>query len=214
MINNESRKTHNQYLRQGHDDQVYRTPVRDLADLQERIYAAVNNVTPQMLHNTWVEVEYRLDISRVTNGSHVEYAMDNIDDPSLEVFDRKPVSHIRTIKRQELLMETMVEKLREREFWYAVVYHSRAYVTSGKNRKILGRIIAVTSKFQTVLQDAKMEYNAVMFIQVTAVKFEFERKEVYQGLPVTLAPIIVQHSRDSCQNLLHVRSRRQSGFLF
>ncbi|KAJ4427656.1 hypothetical protein ANN_25304 [Periplaneta americana] len=40
-------------------DQVYRTPVRDLADLQERIYAAVNNVTPQMLHNTWVEVEYR-----------------------------------------------------------------------------------------------------------------------------------------------------------
>ncbi|KAJ4439097.1 hypothetical protein ANN_15054 [Periplaneta americana] len=32
-------------------------------DLQERIYAAVNNVTPQMLHNTWVEVEYRLDIS-------------------------------------------------------------------------------------------------------------------------------------------------------
>ncbi|KAJ4428941.1 hypothetical protein ANN_25937 [Periplaneta americana] len=53
-------------------DQVYRTPVRDLADLQERIYAAVNNVTPQMLHNTWVEVEYRLDISRATNGSHVE----------------------------------------------------------------------------------------------------------------------------------------------
>ena len=43
-------------------DQVYRTPVRDLADLQERIYVAVNNVTPQMLYNTWVEVEYRLDI--------------------------------------------------------------------------------------------------------------------------------------------------------
>ena len=37
-------------------------PVCDLADFQERIYAAVNNVTPQMLHNTWVEVEYRLDI--------------------------------------------------------------------------------------------------------------------------------------------------------
>ena len=33
-------------------DQVYRTPVRDLADLQERIYAAVNSVTSQMLHNT------------------------------------------------------------------------------------------------------------------------------------------------------------------
>ena len=53
-------------------NQVYRTPVCDLADLQERINAAVNSVTPQMLHNTWVEVQYQLDISRATNGSHVE----------------------------------------------------------------------------------------------------------------------------------------------
>ena len=53
------------------DLQVYRTPVPDLAELQERIYA-VNNVMPQMLHNTWVEVEYRLGISLATNGSHVE----------------------------------------------------------------------------------------------------------------------------------------------
>ena len=43
-----------------------------MADLQERIYADINNVTPQMLHNTWVEVEYQLYISHVTNGSHVE----------------------------------------------------------------------------------------------------------------------------------------------
>ena len=42
---------------------MYRTPVRDLADLQESIYAAVHNVTEHMLHNTWVEDEYRLDIS-------------------------------------------------------------------------------------------------------------------------------------------------------
>ena len=41
-------------------DQVHRSPVRDLADLQERIYAAANNVTPQMLHNTWVEVGHFL----------------------------------------------------------------------------------------------------------------------------------------------------------
>ena len=53
-------------------DHFYRTPAYNLADLQEQIYAAVNNVTPQMLHNTWVEVEFRLDISRATNGSHVE----------------------------------------------------------------------------------------------------------------------------------------------
>ena len=54
-------------------DQVYRTPVRGLTDLKERIYAAVDNVTPQMLHNTWVEVEYQLGISRATNGSHVYF---------------------------------------------------------------------------------------------------------------------------------------------
>ena len=53
-------------------DQVYTTPVRDLADLESKIYAAVNNVTAQMLHKTWAKVEYRLDISHATNGSHVE----------------------------------------------------------------------------------------------------------------------------------------------
>ena len=53
-------------------DQVYMAPMHDLADSEERIYAAVSNITPQMLDNTWVQVEYRLDISRATNGSHVE----------------------------------------------------------------------------------------------------------------------------------------------
>ena len=51
---------------------VYWTQICDLADLQQRIYAVVNNITQQMFRNTWVEVEYRLDISRATNGSHVE----------------------------------------------------------------------------------------------------------------------------------------------
>ena len=48
------------------------TPVSDLADLQEIIYAGINNVTPQILHKLWIEVEYWLDISSATNGSHVE----------------------------------------------------------------------------------------------------------------------------------------------
>ena len=60
------------FLRGFVKDQVYRTPVRDLADIHERIYAAIINVTPQMLHNTWTEVEYRLFISRATNESYVE----------------------------------------------------------------------------------------------------------------------------------------------
>ena len=54
------------------NNQIYSTPVRDLADLQERMYVAVNDVRPRMLYNTWVEFEYRLDISRSNNGSHVE----------------------------------------------------------------------------------------------------------------------------------------------
>ena len=55
------------------EDRVCRTPVRDLADLKERIYAAVNNVTTPMFHNTWAEVEYRLDVSRATNGTRIEF---------------------------------------------------------------------------------------------------------------------------------------------
>ena len=53
-------------------EQVRRIPIRGLVGLQEIIYSAVKNVTRQMLHNTWVEVEYRLDISRAINGSHVD----------------------------------------------------------------------------------------------------------------------------------------------
>ena len=44
----------------------------DLADLQRRLYATVNYVIPHMLHNTRVEVDYRLDISHAINGNHLE----------------------------------------------------------------------------------------------------------------------------------------------
>jgi hypothetical protein len=37
-----------------------------------RIVAAIETVTPQMLENTWREIEYRLDILRATKGPHVE----------------------------------------------------------------------------------------------------------------------------------------------
>ena len=40
--------------------------------LMKRMYVVLNNATPEKLHNTWVKVEYRLDISRATNGSDVE----------------------------------------------------------------------------------------------------------------------------------------------
>jgi len=51
---------------------VYRTKVRDLADLRQRIIEAVELITPHMLINTWQELEYRLDICRTTTRAHTE----------------------------------------------------------------------------------------------------------------------------------------------
>jgi hypothetical protein len=41
-------------------------------DLKDRIKAAIATVDDDMLNRTWMELEYRLDIVRVTNGAHVE----------------------------------------------------------------------------------------------------------------------------------------------
>lgn len=53
-------------------DIVYKTPVTSLDELKLRIVAAIETVSPQMLENTWKEIEYRLDILRATKGSHIE----------------------------------------------------------------------------------------------------------------------------------------------
>ena len=53
-------------------DVVYRRKVRDLAFLRQRIIEAVELITPPLLINTWQELEYRLDISQATTGSHIE----------------------------------------------------------------------------------------------------------------------------------------------
>lgn len=51
---------------------VYQTPVPSLDELKRRIVTAIQNVTPQMLENTWREIEFRLDVLRATRGSHVQ----------------------------------------------------------------------------------------------------------------------------------------------
>ena len=43
-----------------------------LEELRGRITNAAALVTPQMLQNTWREVEYRLDVCRATQGAHIE----------------------------------------------------------------------------------------------------------------------------------------------
>lgn len=53
-------------------DLVYKTKVHSVAELRERINAAVLQVTNQMSEKTWLELDHRLDVLRATYGGHVE----------------------------------------------------------------------------------------------------------------------------------------------
>jgi len=46
---------------------------RDLADLKERIIAAVKNIGAPILTCGWQELEYRIDVRRATCGAHIEH---------------------------------------------------------------------------------------------------------------------------------------------
>ena len=45
---------------------------RRYSDLQQRIIEALDTVTVVTLARTWLEIEYRLDILRATDGAHAE----------------------------------------------------------------------------------------------------------------------------------------------
>jgi hypothetical protein len=50
------------------------TPLsRDLTDLKARIIAAVKNIDAPMLTHVWQELEYHIDLCRVTRGAHIEH---------------------------------------------------------------------------------------------------------------------------------------------
>ena len=51
---------------------VYQVKINDLQQLRGRIRDAVATVTPNMLQNTWTEVEYGLDICHATKDAHIE----------------------------------------------------------------------------------------------------------------------------------------------
>ena len=46
---------------------------RDLADLKARITVAVKNIDAPNLTSVWQELEYRIDVCRITRGAHVEH---------------------------------------------------------------------------------------------------------------------------------------------
>ncbi|KAG8324064.1 hypothetical protein J6590_101078 [Homalodisca vitripennis] len=55
-------------------DMVYIPPLlATLPELRARIYAAAEQVTPEMLVRVWEEIHYRWDVCRITNGSHIEH---------------------------------------------------------------------------------------------------------------------------------------------
>ena len=51
---------------------VYAEKIRNIRQLQERITSAIETVTRDMIQKTWQEMEFGLDVSRATNGAHIE----------------------------------------------------------------------------------------------------------------------------------------------
>jgi hypothetical protein len=46
---------------------------RDLSQLRRRIVEAVTAIDRQILQRVWQELDYRIDICRVTKGGHIEH---------------------------------------------------------------------------------------------------------------------------------------------
>jgi hypothetical protein len=54
-------------------DAVYVPPLpQDLPELRQRTATAIETIDVDMLSRVWQELDYRLDICRVTRGSHIE----------------------------------------------------------------------------------------------------------------------------------------------
>jgi hypothetical protein len=54
-------------------DQVFVPPVpHGLAELKAWIIASLKNINASMLMHVWQELEYHIDVCRVTRGAHVE----------------------------------------------------------------------------------------------------------------------------------------------
>ena len=46
---------------------------KDVDELKARITEAVATIDNAMLERVWQELDYRLDVCRVTNGAHIEH---------------------------------------------------------------------------------------------------------------------------------------------
>ena len=61
-------------MRSSVEDGVFVPPLPlSLNELKQRITTAVASVDEDMLRSVWTELDYRIDICRVTKGSHTEH---------------------------------------------------------------------------------------------------------------------------------------------
>ena len=55
-------------------DQVYVPPLpTSIPELKVRIRTAIETITAEMLQTVWNELDYRVDVCRITKGAHVEH---------------------------------------------------------------------------------------------------------------------------------------------
>ena len=55
-------------------DQVYVPPLlASIPELNVRIRTAVETITADMLQTVWNELDYRVDVCRITKGAHIEH---------------------------------------------------------------------------------------------------------------------------------------------
>jgi len=55
-------------------DQVYVPPLpASIPELKVRIRTAIVTITADMLQTVWNELDYRVDVCRITKGAHIEH---------------------------------------------------------------------------------------------------------------------------------------------
>ena len=55
-------------------DQVYVPPLpASIPELKGRIRSAIETITADMLQTVWNELDYRVDVCRITKGAHIEH---------------------------------------------------------------------------------------------------------------------------------------------
>ena len=55
-------------------DQLYVPPLpASIPELKVRIRTAIETITADLLQTVWNEVDYRVDVCRITNGAHIEH---------------------------------------------------------------------------------------------------------------------------------------------